>query len=76
MKMHRVKSSNIRSVGFELNDKGGKVGTLRVEFHGHDTVPYDYFDVPESEYEAMRDADSVGSYFARHIRNQYKWTRV
>lgn len=37
---------------------------------------YRYHDVPSEEAEAMRAAFSKGSYFNRHIRDNYRFTRL
>lgn len=64
MKRNGVKSSNIRSVGY---DGGTKV--LEVEFSNGAVWQYD--DVPAVVYSEMISADSVGSYFARMVRGSY-----
>ncbi len=37
---------------------------------------YQYFDVPESVYEEMMQAESKGKYFNAHIRNQYPYQEI
>ena len=37
---------------------------------------YRYFDVPVQVYEAFRAAESKGRYFARHIRNRFRYEQV
>lgn len=34
---------------------------------------YTYFDVPESEYDALMEAPSAGEYFNTHIRGEYEF---
>ncbi|MDE0581276.1 MAG: KTSC domain-containing protein [bacterium] len=64
-----VVSSNLASVGHEAGIK-----LLEIEFH--DGRVYQYEDVPESSYHALMSADSIGSYFHRHIRDKYRTTRI
>lgn len=77
MDMIDVQSSNIRAIGWEADaDEDSDVegalketGTLRITFANGRT--YDYDDVPESEYDALRNASSIGSHFHQAIRNVY-----
>jgi hypothetical protein len=63
--MIKVQSSNIDSV-----DHDGK--TLTVKFKSGTTWKYN---VPEPIFRKMLSADSIGSYFARHIRGSYEGTK-
>lgn len=67
MNRQPVKSSNLKSVGFEN-------GTLEVEF-GNGSI-WQYQGVPAEVYNAMLAADSVGSYFAKNVRGTYESVRV
>lgn len=62
-----VQSSNIRAVGW--GD-----GTLFVAFH-HGGV-YRYSDVPESIYDSLRNAPSVGKYFNQEIKGRFHFDRL
>ena len=64
-----VSSSNIRSIGYDTESR-----TLEIEFHSGGI--YQYFNVPESVYNALMSASSHGSYFHRHIKDQYQWTKI
>lgn len=64
-----VSSSDIRSIGYV-----SKSQTLEIEFHSGST--YQYFDVPESIYNALMSASSHGSYFHSHIKDRYQWTKI
>lgn len=64
-----VKSSNIALIGY---DKESKV--LEIEFKNGGI--YQYFKVPEEEYDDLMKAESHGSYFNRNIRNSYKWQKI
>ncbi len=37
---------------------------------------YQYFDVPESVYQELMQAESKGKYFNAHIRNQYPYQEI
>ncbi|MGE6126507.1 KTSC domain-containing protein [Aeromonas rivipollensis] len=64
-----VNSSNLASVGYENNSL-----TLEVEFlHGG---TYQYYGVTEDVYTALMNADSVGSFFSRNIRNNYPTQKI
>lgn len=69
MNRQPVSSSNIRSIGYD-----SKSQTLEIEFHSSGI--YQYFNVPESIYNALMSASSHGSYFHRHIKDQYQLTKI
>lgn len=59
------KSSNIDILGYDRESE-----TLYVEFHSSGTV-YSYAGVKESTFDMLVNADSVGSFYARHIKGTY-----
>ena len=61
--MIKVQSSNIEAV-----DHDGQ--HLTVQFKSGAT--WTYHDVPEPVFRKMLSADSIGGYFAKHVRNGYK----
>ena len=69
MKRTPVSSSNLASVGY---DPASQI--LEIEFNTG-TV-YQYFDVPQSEYDALMAAGSHGSYFYHNIRDSYRYNRI
>ncbi len=69
MKRKKVDSSNLASVGYDEEKQ-----TLEIEFN-HGGV-YQYFDVPKEEYEALMNADSLGSYFYHNIRDVYEYEKL
>lgn len=69
MKMQFVDSSTIERIGYDSNSS-----TLRIEFKSNRT--YDYSNVPESVFDELRSASSVGSYHARNIKNSYSYTEI
>lgn len=68
MKLTPVTSKHIEAIGWEE-------GRLRVRFKGNGKV-YDYPDVTEGEYDALRQAKSIGTAFARDFRGREGWTKV
>ena len=47
--------------------------TRRLEVLLRDGGRYQYFDVPESCYQQLLEADSKGGFFNRSIRNRFPW---
>jgi hypothetical protein len=64
-----VRSSNIRSVGYEPESR-----TLEVEFHSGGV--YQYSGVPETVHDGFIRAASKGSYFHDHIKDRYRYRQV
>lgn len=64
-----VISSNVQSIGYDEQTQ-----TLRVCFNNN--AIYDYHNVSQMEFEALKSAPSVGSYLNRHIKNSYPYERV
>ena len=60
-----VRSSNIRSVGYDPASR-----KLEVEFHSRGV--YQYSGVPETIYQGLMRAASKGSYFHDHIKDRYR----
>jgi hypothetical protein len=69
MKREKVESSNLASVGYDSKKK-----ILEVEFN-HGGI-YQYFDVPESEYNKLMKASSHGKYFVNNIKDDYEYERI
>ncbi len=69
MQRSPVASSNVRSVGYDEDSQ-----TLEVEFHGGSV--YQYLGVTPSEYSALMQAASVGSYLHAHIKNKYPTEKI
>lgn len=64
-----VKSSNLRSVGYDKMDK-----VLQVEFRSG--AIYQYYDVPEFVYFELLQADSKGMYFNGNIASYFRYESV
>jgi len=62
-------SSNIARYGYDE-----KTHVLTVEFKNGGT--YNYYDVPQGEYEQMNRAPSKGGFLARNIKGAYRYARV
>lgn len=69
MERYDVASSNIRSVGY---DKASD--TLEVEFLNGSI--YQYFNVPETEFDRLMQQSSKGRYLNTYIKNHYPFSRV
>jgi hypothetical protein len=67
MNMVPVESSNIASIGYEN-------GTLAVRFKSGAT--FNYAGVPVEKHKALMEAESVGSYFAREIKDTFEAVRA
>jgi hypothetical protein len=69
MQRYPVSSSNLASVGYDVTSQ-----TLEVEFNSGRV--YQYFGVPEHIHQELLAAGSVGSYFARSIKNSFAFSEV
>lgn len=69
VEMVPVISSDLRAVGYNFQTQ-----TLYVDFHSGGR--YTYSGVPASEHSALMTANSVGKYFAAHIKNVYPFQRI
>ena len=67
MERKPVTSSNLRSVGYED-------GILEVEFKSG-TV-FQYHNVPEHVHADMMSATSIGSFFAKNVKDSFTSSRV
>jgi hypothetical protein len=70
MKRTSVVSSNLKSVGYDEENK-----ILEIEFlHGG---VYQYFDVPKSVYDGLMNASSHGQYFDRNVKKAgYRYKKI
>lgn len=62
-----VQSSNLASIGYDPSSM-----TLEVEFISGRV--YEYYDVPQSEYEGLMAAGSHGTYFNQNIKGHYRYS--
>lgn len=69
MNRELVRSSNLRSVGY---DPASKV--LEIEFQ--DGSVYQYSGVPATEHSGLMAAPSKGSYFHQHIKDRYLYRKI
>ena len=69
MDRERIRSSNIRSVGYDPLTQ-----TLEIEFHGGRI--YLYANVPTTVNISLMQAGSKGYYFYKHIRERYPTKRI
>ena len=69
MLRHKVNSSELRSVGYDVS-----ASLLEAEFHSGEV--YQYFDVPAELVLELLEANSIGRYFNAHIRPKFKFKKV
>ena len=69
MDRHFVQSSNILSIGYDSENM-----VLEIEFNSRGI--YQYFDVPNYEYEELMNSDSLGKYFHQNIKENYQWIQT
>jgi KTSC domain len=69
MQRQPVSSSTVLSIGYDSASL-----TLEVEF-SKGTV-YQYFDVPQSAYEELLTAPSIGGYLNTMIKPNYRYTQL
>lgn len=69
IQMIPVSSSNVESIGYDEATQ-----TLRIRFlNGSE---YDYRNVPIVEFDALKNAPSVGSYLNHNIKNAYPFEKI
>lgn len=69
MDRQKVSSSNIASIGYDINSN-----TLEIEFH--DGGVYQYYGVGESVYVSLMSAASHGSYFSNFVKDRYNCRKI
>ena len=69
MEMIPVDSSNIAAVGYD-----NETGTLTIQFNNGRT--YEYYNVPEYEYENLMSASSKGTYAHQNIYETYSQSEI
>ncbi len=69
MKREYVSSSNISSIGYDEN-----ASILEIEFS--DGIIYQYFGVSSQVFVSLKTACSIGSYFHKHIKQNYQYKRI
>lgn len=70
MEMVPVDSSNIEAVGYDPDS-----ATLTIQFIKGGSV-YEYYDVPQYEYDGLMAADSKGSYANANIYKNYRQQKI
>ena len=68
MTLYPVISKNLVAVGYNPSSM-----ILRIEFR---IGTYDFYDVPESIYTGLRNAQSKSYYYNTYIRNSYRHTKI
>lgn len=69
MRLRSVESEMLRLAGYDANSE-----VLEVVFNSGER--YRYKKVPQSEYERLMSAESIGQYMQRHIIGHYDYQRL
>lgn len=69
MKRQSVESSNLASIGYDAAEQ-----IHEIEFN-HGGI-YQYYDIPQEEYDELMNEDSHGKYFVNNIKNDYNYKRI
>lgn len=69
MNRQSVSSSNIASIGYDVDSQTLEIGFL-------DGSVYQYFDIPEQVHQDLMSASSHGQYLAKNIKGGYKYSKV
>jgi uncharacterized protein len=64
-----VSSSNVASIGYDVDTQ-----VLDVEFVNGGV--YQYMNVPQEAFDELQSAASKGRYVAQNVKNRYPYTRV
>lgn len=64
-----ISSSNIASIGYDVDSQ-----TLEVEFLNGSV--YQYFDVPQHIYDNLMSAGSQGQYLAQSVKGFFRFSKV
>ena len=67
--MISVDSSNISAIGYDE-----QTATMIIEFKNHSA--YEYYDVPQYEFDGLMAADSKGSYANKNIYKVYRQQKI
>ncbi|MGD9562145.1 MAG: KTSC domain-containing protein [Pyrinomonadaceae bacterium] len=69
MTRHRVSSSSIRSVGYDPENQ-----ILEIELRRGGV--YQYFQVPPEAHQALIGASSIGRFYTKFIKPEYRFRKV
>lgn len=69
MDRQAVTSSNIGSIGYDVDSQTLEIGFLNGGV-------YQYFDVPKHVYDGIMGASSHGQYLAQNIKGYYRYSKV
>lgn len=64
-----VSSSNLKAIGYDENE-----AILRIEFKKGSI--YEYYDVPQYEFDGLYSAESKGSYANQNIYKNYRQQKI
>lgn len=69
MEMNPVDSSNIAAIGYD-----NEIGTLTIQFNNGRT--YEYYSVPDYEFDNLMSAGSKGTYAFQNIYKAYSQSEI
>lgn len=69
MEMQYVESSNLKAIGYDQEN-----AILEIEFK--DGSAYEYYDVPQYEYDGFMSAGSKGKYAYANIYKRYRQQKI
>lgn len=69
MEMIAVDSSNVAAIGYDPEN-----AVLRIQFKPANL--YEYYDVPQFEYDGLMGAESKGQYGHQNIYKKYRQTKI
>jgi len=64
-----VSSSNVAEVGYDAV-------TMTIEIAFRNGTVYQYFDIPETVYQELMRANSIGQFLNQSIKNNYRYAKV
>ncbi len=67
--MIQVDSSNLAAIGYEVN-----TSTLTIQFKSG--AIYEYYDVPQFEFDNLMGAESKGTYANQNIYKRYRQNKI
>lgn len=69
MEMINVDSSNVSAIGYDADN-----AILKIQFKNGNL--YEYYDVPQFEFDGLLNSDSKGNYGHQNIYNKYRQQKI
>lgn len=68
-------SSLIKNYSFQIRPGGSMSPILRITFQSNGAT-YDYYNVPMTVFDEFEQAESLGKYFIKNIRDKYEFRKI